>query len=51
MLVAFGPPAGLDQRFGQAMLVGPVLDRDRFVVGVVLVVAAEELVATRWSGG
>ena len=45
MGLAFGPPAGLDEGFGHPMLVGAFLDGDGFVVGVVLVVAAEELVA------
>ena len=42
--MALGPSAGLDQRFGQAVFVGPFLGRHRLVVGVVLVVPSEQLV-------
>ncbi|MET0884305.1 MAG: hypothetical protein ABWZ13_09155 [Acidimicrobiales bacterium] len=44
--LAVGPPARLDQRLGQPVLVGPLLDRHRLVVGVVLVVAAEQFFGT-----
>ena len=44
MGLAFGPPAGLDQGFGQAMLVAAFLDRDGLVGGVVVVVPSEQLV-------
>ena len=42
--LALGPAAGFHQRFGQALLVVPFGERDRFVGGVVAVVAAVELV-------
>ena len=44
MVLAFGPPAGLDQGFGQAVVVGPLFDGDGLVDGVVLVVPSEQLV-------
>ncbi|HEY8057561.1 MAG TPA: hypothetical protein VID94_02365, partial [Acidimicrobiales bacterium] len=44
MFLSFGPPAGLDQGFGQAVLVGPLLEGDGLVGGVVLVVPPVQLV-------
>ena len=44
MGLAFGAPAGLHQRFGEAGFVVPLGEGDGFVGGVVLVVAAEQFV-------